>query len=84
MDDSTLTGHDRTALGRAQHTASLLDTFTMREFKVPYLGSFFDLGWSLLTPLVLLATYGVILTQVFDATTECGPYLSSAWTGLVV
>lgn len=84
MDESTLTGHDRTALGRLQHTTSLLSTFTMREFKVRYRGSFLDLGWSLLTPLVLLATYGVILTQVFDATTVCGPYLSSAWTGLVV
>ena len=45
----------------------------MREFKVRYRGSFLDVGWSLLTMLVLLATYGVILTQVFDATTECGP-----------
>jgi len=81
---STLTGHDRTAIDRSRHTASLLQTFTMREFKVRYRGSFLDLGWSLLTPLVLLAVYGVILTQVFNATAECGPYLSSAWTGLVI
>jgi len=82
--DPTLTGHDRTALGRARHTGSLLQTLTMREFKVRYRGSFLDLGWSLLTPLVLLGVYGVILTQVFDATSNCGPYLASAWTGLVV
>lgn len=33
---------------------------------------------------MILAVYGVILTQAFDADGGCAPYLSSAWVGLVL
>jgi lipopolysaccharide transport system permease protein len=69
---------------RTRRTAALLRTLVPRGFRIRYRGSALDLLWSLITPLVLLAVYGVILTQAFDADGGCAPYLSSAWTGLVV
>jgi ABC-type polysaccharide/polyol phosphate export permease len=43
-----------------------------------------DIAWAVITPVVLLAVYGLILTQSFNVRGSCAPYLSSAWTGLVL
>lgn len=69
---------------RERQTWTLLQTLAPREFRVRYRESYLDLAWALITPLVLLAVYGVILTQAFDADGGCAPYLSAAWVGLVL
>lgn len=69
---------------RLHRTWALLKILTPREFRVRYRESVLDLAWAVITPLVYLAVYGIILTQAFGATGSCAPYLSSAWTGLVV
>lgn len=55
-----------------------------RELRVRYRQSLLDVAWALVTPVVILAVYGYILTQSFGVTTACSPYLTSAWAGLVV
>lgn len=78
-------GAERRSLwGRVRQTWVLLQTLAPREFRVRYRESYLDLAWAVVTPLVLLAVYGVILTQAFDATGGCAPYLSAAWVGLVI
>lgn len=69
---------------RLDRTWALLKILTPREFRVRYRESVLDLAWAVITPLVYLVVYGVILTQAFGAEGACAPYLSSAWTGLVV
>ena len=69
---------------RLDRTWALLKILTPREFRVRYRESVLDLAWAVITPLVYLVVYGVILTQAFGAEGGCAPYLSSAWTGLVV
>ncbi len=69
---------------RLVRTWALLKILTPREFRVRYRESFLDLAWAVITPLVYLLVYGIILTQAFGAEGSCAPYLSSAWTGLVV
>lgn len=49
-----------------------------------YRQSAFDLGWALLTPAITLAGYGLVLTRAFGVTGDGIPYLSFAWTGVVV
>jgi lipopolysaccharide transport system permease protein len=55
-----------------------------RELRVRYRQSVLDIAWALINPVVVLAVYGYILTQSFDVTSACAPYLTSAWTGLIV
>lgn len=69
---------------RLARSWELLKILTPREFRVRYRESILDLAWSIITPVVLLAVYGIILTQAFGAEGSCAPYVSSAWTGLVV
>ena len=69
---------------RMTRTWALLKILTPRAFRVRYRESMLDLAWAIITPLVILAVYGIILTQGFGATGGCAPYLSSAWVGLVV
>lgn len=69
---------------RLERTYALLKILTPREFRVRYRESVLDLAWAIITPVVYLIVYGVILTQAFGAEGGCAPYLSSAWTGLVV
>lgn len=74
-----------TTLGqRLGRTYALLKILVPREFKVRYRESVLDLAWAIITPVVYLIVYGIILTQAFGAEGGCAPYLSSAWTGLVV
>jgi ABC-type polysaccharide/polyol phosphate export permease len=69
---------------RLTRTWELLKILTPREFRVRYRESVLDLAWSIITPLVLLAVYGIILSQLVGSHPSCAPYISSAWTGLVV
>lgn len=55
-----------------------------RELRVRYRQSFLDAAWALVVPIVTLAVYGVVLTQSFGVQSTYGPYLSSAWIGLVL
>jgi ABC-type polysaccharide/polyol phosphate export permease len=55
-----------------------------REIRTRYRTSVLDIAWAVITPVVLMVVYGLILTQSFNVTGSCAPYLSSAWTGLVV
>jgi ABC-type polysaccharide/polyol phosphate export permease len=57
---------------------------TPRELRIRYRQSVLDIAWALISPLAILVVYGVVLTQSFDVDAGCGPYLSSAWTGLVI
>jgi lipopolysaccharide transport system permease protein len=81
---TTLRREVRALAARAGRTWSLLKILTPRQFKVRYRESVLDLAWAIITPLVFLAVYGIILTQAFQATSECAPYLISAWIGLVI
>ena len=72
------------SLTRSQRTADLLRILVPREFRTRYRQSVLDVAWSLITPLVFLAVYGVILTRSFSVDGACSPYLTSAWTGLVL
>lgn len=69
---------------RERRVASLLRILVPRDLHTRYRRSAFDLLWAVITPVVLLAVYGLILTKAFGVTSNCGPYLSSAWIGLVV
>ena len=71
-------------VARTHRTWELLKTLTPRGFRIRYRESKFDLAWAIITPLVILAVYGVILTQAFEASAECAGYLSSAWIGLII
>ena len=55
-----------------------------RELRVRYRQSFLDVTWALISPIVILVVYGLVLTQSFGVEGTCGPYLSSAWVGLVL
>lgn len=69
---------------RVLRTVDLVRVLAPRELKVRYRQSFLDLAWVLIGPVAVLAVYGYVLTQSFDVTAACSPYLVSAWAGLVV
>lgn len=70
----------RSRLGR---TADLVAVLARREFRARYRQSVLELSWSLITPVVTLAVYGIVLTRVFDVRSPDVPYLSLVWTGMV-
>ncbi len=78
------TGHQPTLVSRSVRTVGLVGVLTLRELRVRYRQSVLDVAWALISPIVILAVYGLVLTQSFDVSAGCGPYLSSAWLGLVV
>lgn len=69
---------------RTARTIELIGVLAPRELRVRYRQSILDIAWALVSPLVILAVYGYILTSSFDVDATCAPYLSSAWAGLVV
>jgi lipopolysaccharide transport system permease protein len=69
---------------RTRRTVELLRILAPREFRTRYRQSVLDIAWSLISPVVILLVYGVILAGTFKVDGACSPYLSSAWTGLVV
>jgi lipopolysaccharide transport system permease protein len=69
---------------RARRVAALLPILVEREIRTRYRTSLLDLGWAVITPVALMIVYGLVLTRSFNVTAECAPYLTSAWTGLVL
>ncbi len=69
---------------RVRTSWPLLRLLTVREYRARYRQSLLDLGWSLISPLAILAVYGLIFSQAFDVDGEGAPYLSFVWAGLVV
>ncbi len=68
---------------RASRSWPLLTTMVRRELRVRYRQSFLEMAWSLVTPVVVLAVYGVVLTQFFGVGGDGVPYLSLVWIGMV-
>ena len=69
---------------RVRWTAELVRVLAPRELRSRYRQSVFDIAWALITPVSVLAVYGVVLTQSFNVTGNGVPYLSLAWAGLVL
>lgn len=69
---------------RATRVRELLPVLVGREIRTRYRTSVLDVAWAIITPVVLMVVYGLILTQSFDVSGSCAPYLSSAWAGLVL
>jgi len=77
--------HERAGLvQRERRVATLLRILVPRDLRTRYRRSAFDLLWAVISPVVMLVVYGLILTKAFGVTSSCGPYLTSAWLGLVV
>ena len=74
----------QTPMQRVRRTVELVRTLAVREIRLRYRQSLLNVAWALISPVVILLVYGTVLTQGFDVTMECGPYLSSAWAGLVI
>lgn len=72
------------ALGRARWTLELVRVLAPRELRTRYRQSVLDVAWALISPIAVLVVYGIVLTQSFDVTGEGVPYLSLAWSGLVL
>ena len=56
----------------------------MREIRTRYRQSLLDALWTLINPVVVMVVYGVVLHAAFKADGEGVPYLTFAWTGLVL
>lgn len=72
------------ARGRARWTLELVRVLAPRELRTRYRQSVLDVAWALISPIAVLVVYGIVLTQSFDVTGEGVPYLSLAWSGLVL
>lgn len=68
---------------RSVRTVGLVRVLAPRDLKVRYRQSVLDIVWALISPVLVLIVYGLVLAQ-FGVTDVCGPYLSFAWTGLVL
>lgn len=72
-------------LGRRVGSAlPLLGLWIRRDLRARYRQSWLRAGWSVIQPVVLLLTYGWVLTAVLDVGDDEVPYLTFAWAGLVV
>jgi lipopolysaccharide transport system permease protein len=71
-------------LTRSRRTLDLVRMLAPREVRIRYRQSVLDITWALINPVVVAAVYGYILTRSFSVTGGCAPYVSSAWTGLVL
>jgi lipopolysaccharide transport system permease protein len=69
---------------RLRRVRHLVRTLAEREFKTRYRQSVLDVAWGFVSPIVIMAVYGVILRGAFDVEGDGLPYLSFAWTGVVV
>ncbi len=69
---------------RNRWTLELVRVLTPRELRSRYRQSVLDLAWALITPISILVVYGIVLTQSFNVTGDGTPYLSMAWSGLVL
>ena len=69
---------------RLRRVASLLTILVPREIRLRYRENALDMAWALITPIAIMAVYGVVLSQSLNVEGSCTPYLTSAWTGLVL
>lgn len=76
--------HPTRLVRRTRRTLELNRVLVPRELRIRYSQSLLDVAWALVAPVVTMAVYGVVLTQGFGIEAECGPYLSSAWIGIVL
>jgi lipopolysaccharide transport system permease protein len=74
----------RNVVSRWQRVVDLVLVLGPREVQIRYRTSALDIVWGIVTPVVVLVVYGLVLTESFNVTGSCSPYLSSAWAGLVV
>lgn len=77
-------GLHQTIAQRLRHGTPLLWLWIARDLRARYRQSWLRAGWSVIQPVVLLLTYGWVLTAVLDVGDDDVPYLSFAWAGLVV
>jgi ABC-2 type transport system permease protein/lipopolysaccharide transport system permease protein len=86
MDRTGSCGTDRSRqlTARSRRVVALLPILVKREIRTRYRTSVLDLGWAVITPVALMAVYGLVLTRSFAVTAECAPYLTSAWAGVVL
>jgi len=75
---------DSSIIQRLLGSRRLLRAFVVRRFRTRYRQSMLDIAWSLLTPIVVMAIYGLILSSAFDVTGDGVPYITFAWTGVVI
>jgi lipopolysaccharide transport system permease protein len=76
-------GHPR-PFDRARWTLELVRVLAPRELRTRYRQSVLDVAWAFITPIAVAVVYGIVLTSSFDATGNGVPYLSMAWSGLVL
>jgi lipopolysaccharide transport system permease protein len=69
---------------RSRQTFRLVVVLAPRELRVRYRQSVLDIAWALISPIAVLVVYGLVLTDSFGVHGTCGPYLSSAWTGVAL
>lgn len=69
---------------RGKRVAALIGPLVTREIRSRYRTSALDVAWALVNPLVTMAVYGLVLTRGFGVESQCGPYIVSAWSGLVL
>lgn len=74
----------RQLASRTGRTVDLTRVLVPRQLRIRYRQSVLDIAWALVVPVVTMAVYGVVLTQGFGVEFPCGPYLSSAWIGIVI
>jgi lipopolysaccharide transport system permease protein len=69
---------------RLRAVSNLWRTWVRRELRVRYRQSLLRASWSLIQPVTILLTYGLVLTRVLNVTSEDAPYLTFAWAGIAV
>lgn len=69
---------------RCRWTVELVRVLSPRELRTRYRQSILDIAWALISPVAVLIVYGIVLTQSFSVTGGGVPYLSLAWSGLVL
>lgn len=69
---------------RRRRLRDLLWPWIVREVRVNYRQTALDLWWSLVTPVIVVAGYGLVLTRFFGVDGGGLPYLSFAWSGMVM
>lgn len=68
----------------ANHALRLVRLFAVRELRVRYRQTVFEVAWAFATPIAVVMVYGFVLTRSFGVSSQCGGYLPSAWTGIVL
>jgi lipopolysaccharide transport system permease protein len=75
-------GSHESIVRRLRGELPLLWLWTSRELRARYRQSWLRAGWTVIQPVVLLMTYGWVLTAVLDVGDDRIPYLTFAWAGL--